>query len=415
MKHADPGASASSGALGYQPYTAGLRRADRAGARCPARRSQARSATRSSCTSATATSTSARRITMHPHGVRYTPDYDGTYLGNFTRAGGFIAPGEEFTYTWECTPDSVGVWPYHDHGPNHTLNIAARPVRRADRPREGRARRRTSSRCWCCTSSPPQITGAAAASSSASTGAPSPATRRRSAPRSARTSPSTCSAATHLPHLPRPRPPLATRRGASSTARPSAPTRSITARWREDNPGPLAVPLPRLHPPGRRDGRLVPGRTLKEEVMSTHARTRVITALLALALAAPAMAATLPAARRPRRACRRSPRGSTTRCTSARRQGPRLLHDDPGRDQRRKAGDTVKRAARHLQGGREDQGAEKRYIKLIGDVKHPEKVVARGQGPEGRARPERRARQRRQPGHGRAASRPSTTRPTASS
>ncbi|HSD81523.1 MAG TPA: multicopper oxidase domain-containing protein [Solirubrobacteraceae bacterium] len=61
-------------------------------------------------------------LTMHPHGVRYNPEYDGVYLGDFTRAGGFVAPGEEFTYTWECTPDSVGAWPYHDHGPNHTLN-----------------------------------------------------------------------------------------------------------------------------------------------------------------------------------------------------------------------------------------------------------------------------------------------------
>ena len=61
-------------------------------------------------------------VTMHPHGVKYNPEYDGSYLGDYTRAGGFIAPGEEFTYRWECTPDSVGVWPYHDHGPNHTLN-----------------------------------------------------------------------------------------------------------------------------------------------------------------------------------------------------------------------------------------------------------------------------------------------------
>jgi manganese oxidase len=61
-------------------------------------------------------------LTMHPHGVRYTPDYDGAYLGDFTRAGGFVAPGEEFTYRWEAVPESVGVWPYHDHGPNHTLN-----------------------------------------------------------------------------------------------------------------------------------------------------------------------------------------------------------------------------------------------------------------------------------------------------
>ena len=63
-------------------------------------------------------------ITMHPHGVRYTPDYDGSHLGDYTRAGGFIAPGEEFKYTWECTPGSAGVWPYHDHGTNATMNTA---------------------------------------------------------------------------------------------------------------------------------------------------------------------------------------------------------------------------------------------------------------------------------------------------
>jgi FtsP/CotA-like multicopper oxidase with cupredoxin domain len=61
-------------------------------------------------------------VTMHPHGVRYTPEYDGSYLGDFTRAGGFVASGEEFTYVWEATPESIGAWPYHDHGPNHTLN-----------------------------------------------------------------------------------------------------------------------------------------------------------------------------------------------------------------------------------------------------------------------------------------------------
>jgi manganese oxidase len=61
-------------------------------------------------------------LTVHPHGVRYNPEYDGAYLGDFTRAGGFVEPGEEFTYVWEATPDSVGIWPYHDHGPNHTIN-----------------------------------------------------------------------------------------------------------------------------------------------------------------------------------------------------------------------------------------------------------------------------------------------------
>jgi FtsP/CotA-like multicopper oxidase with cupredoxin domain len=61
-------------------------------------------------------------VTMHPHGVHYNPEYDAAYMGDFTRAGGFVAPGEEFTYVWEAKADSVGVWPYHDHGPNHTLN-----------------------------------------------------------------------------------------------------------------------------------------------------------------------------------------------------------------------------------------------------------------------------------------------------
>jgi FtsP/CotA-like multicopper oxidase with cupredoxin domain len=64
----------------------------------------------------------AQPVTMHPHGVKYNPEYDGVYLGAYTRAGGFISPGEEFTYTWECVPESAGAWPYHDHGPNHTLN-----------------------------------------------------------------------------------------------------------------------------------------------------------------------------------------------------------------------------------------------------------------------------------------------------
>ncbi len=64
----------------------------------------------------------AQAVTMHPHGVRYTPDYDGSYIGDFTRAGGYVGPGEEFTYVWEAVPEAVGTWPYHDHGPNHTLN-----------------------------------------------------------------------------------------------------------------------------------------------------------------------------------------------------------------------------------------------------------------------------------------------------
>ena len=115
---------------------------------------------------------------MHPHGVKYNPEYDGAYMGEFTRAGGFIAPGETFTYQWECTPDSVGAWPYHDHGPNHTLNtfrglfgaLIVRPKgAKPPGPRLHAVR--------------PPVAAAghapATRTSTASTAAPTPATRRR--------------------------------------------------------------------------------------------------------------------------------------------------------------------------------------------------------------------------------------------
>ena len=44
---------------------------------------------------------SVQALPMHPHGVKYNPDYDGVFLGDFTRAGGSVRPGQEFTYTRE--------------------------------------------------------------------------------------------------------------------------------------------------------------------------------------------------------------------------------------------------------------------------------------------------------------------------
>ena len=107
----------------YRPMTPGLRGLpDRSPDDPRADAARPRSATCSSCTSATPTARLDQAVTMHPHGVKYNPEYDGAYMGEFTRAGGFVAPGQTFTYQWECAPESVGVWPYHDHGPNHTLN-----------------------------------------------------------------------------------------------------------------------------------------------------------------------------------------------------------------------------------------------------------------------------------------------------
>jgi hypothetical protein len=96
-------------------------------------------------------------LTVHPHGVRYNPEYDGSYLGRYTRAGGFIAPGEEFTYTYEATPDSVGVWPYHDHGPNQMVN-ALRGLFGAVIVREKGAPRPDVEQVLVMHSLPPQVT-----------------------------------------------------------------------------------------------------------------------------------------------------------------------------------------------------------------------------------------------------------------
>jgi FtsP/CotA-like multicopper oxidase with cupredoxin domain len=42
---------------------------------------------------------------------------DGAYKGKYTDPGGFVQPGEEFTYIWDAHPGTEGIWLYHDHGP----------------------------------------------------------------------------------------------------------------------------------------------------------------------------------------------------------------------------------------------------------------------------------------------------------
>ena len=96
-------------------------------------------------------------------------------------------PGEEFTYTWEATPDSVGVWPYHDHGPNHTLNTF-RGAFGAIVIRERGAKAPDVEHVLFLHQLLPPTTGLGRARSRRSTAARSRATRRRSRRASARTS-----------------------------------------------------------------------------------------------------------------------------------------------------------------------------------------------------------------------------------
>ncbi len=62
-------------------------------------------------------------VTVHPHGVFYTSDMDGSYKGKYTDSGGFVKPGQRFRYVWDCREGTEGVWPYHDHGPLDPLPL----------------------------------------------------------------------------------------------------------------------------------------------------------------------------------------------------------------------------------------------------------------------------------------------------
>jgi FtsP/CotA-like multicopper oxidase with cupredoxin domain len=56
-------------------------------------------------------------VTIHPHGIFYAEESDGSYNGAYTDPGGFVQPGEEVTYHWEAREGTQGLWLYHDHGP----------------------------------------------------------------------------------------------------------------------------------------------------------------------------------------------------------------------------------------------------------------------------------------------------------
>jgi manganese oxidase len=62
-------------------------------------------------------------VTMHPHGIFYANEMDGTYKGKFTDPGGFVQYDRTFTYVWECREGTEGTWLYHDHGPMDPLPV----------------------------------------------------------------------------------------------------------------------------------------------------------------------------------------------------------------------------------------------------------------------------------------------------
>jgi len=61
---------------------------------------------------------------MHFHGVHYAFPSDGSYIPGISGRGADVRPGQAFTYVLRAGRDSVGAWPYHDHGPAMDASIA---------------------------------------------------------------------------------------------------------------------------------------------------------------------------------------------------------------------------------------------------------------------------------------------------
>ena len=316
-------------------------------------------------------------VTMHPHGVKYGPEYDGAYLGEYTRAGGFVAPGETFTYQWECTPDSVGSWPYHDHGPNHTLNTFRGLFGMVHiRPRGARAARR-----------PPRAVRAPAAAAGHRPAAQLPVhqrarLRRQHADRAlARRPARRADSVQHgqqLPHVPHPRPPLAGPRRGLRRQSVDGAERVGHGPLRRGQPGPLALSLSRLLASGHRDDGLVRRRPVEEERPIRTSLRIVSASALALALLAPAgaNAQTYPEPKEPGKVEPRPKRPYETHtvCKKGRCDFRTIQAAVNAAD----AGDTIKvRRGVYREAVRVD-GRKKRYLKLVGDPSRPGRVVLDG-------------------------------------
>jgi manganese oxidase len=64
-----------------------------------------------------------RPHSMHFHGVHYRPSSDGAYLPGVSGRDADVKPGRTYTYKLTAGRDSVGAWPYHDHGPEMEASI----------------------------------------------------------------------------------------------------------------------------------------------------------------------------------------------------------------------------------------------------------------------------------------------------
>ena len=79
----------------------------------------------------------AQPVTMHPHGVKYNPEYDGVFLGGYTRAGGFVAPARSSPTRGRRPPERRRLAVPRPRAQPHAQHLP-RDLRRDRHPREGR-------------------------------------------------------------------------------------------------------------------------------------------------------------------------------------------------------------------------------------------------------------------------------------
>src|SRR5919201_4822512 len=217
-------------------------------------------------------------------------------------------------------------------------------------------------------------------SSSASTGAPSPATRRRSARKWDRTSPSTSMGATAC----------STRFTSTGTAGSTTPARTWTtrhsARTRSSPPagrrttraaGSTTVTSSATRTPGWPAGTWWNRKPRRREPPMRTAASVVVIA--SLAVDAPAMAAKYPPAKDPP-GVQKAPKGPHHTLQVGKHAKYKTII---AAVKAAKAGDTIRVAHGTYKGQVKIAGAAKRYIQIIGDVKHPEKVIVELKGLHG--------------------------------
>src|SRR5436190_14243880 len=172
---------------------------------------------------------------------------------------------------------------------------------------------------------------------------------------------------------------------ASRTAPPSAPTRSSPRAGARTTPG--AGSTTAMSSPTRTPAWPAGSWSTRNEEGRSLSRIPLIAPLLTLALAAPAMAADYPAPSDPGtvQAKPKGPFHTRTVCAKG-KKSKHCFKTIQKAINAAKPGDTVKVPDGVWKEGVKIQGAKKRFIKLIGNIAHPEKVVFEGKSLKGVAK-----------------------------